>query len=450
MDSVLVVDDDESVRQVFIERLKAGGFNPLEASNGFEAIKILKKSSPVTVFLDLKMPGMDGIETLRKIKSIDSNIPVIIVTGHGDIPAAVESIKLGAYDFIVKPPRFNKLLLTARRAIEKYKLEENLKRLNASMDSSLEYLLGKSPAMKKVIDQINEVAWTDYSLIIQGETGSGKTFIARAIHNLSKRSDNPFVVVDVGAIPETLVESELFGHEKGAFTGAEKKKKGFFEISNNGTLLFDELQNMPPYVQRKLLTAVEEKQVSPVGSTKPLKIDTRIIGTSNSDIIEAVKVKKTFREDLYYRLSEYEIEIPPLRERIEDIAFFANKFYSEASEDLGKQIHGISDDAYAVLADYSWPGNVRELKNVVKRAVLSSNRELKPEHIKIASDNEAGSDIAMLLPDNFSGLTMHEIEKMVIKRTLDMTGNNKSKTATILNINYKTLLRKIEKGNLYN
>jgi DNA-binding NtrC family response regulator len=450
VDCVLIVDDNESVRQVFRDHLKDGGFIPLEASNGFEAIEILRKKSPVTVFLDLKMPGMDGIETLRKIRDIDSNIPVIIVTGHGDIPAAVESIKLGAYDFVVKPPRFNKLLHTARRAIEKYKLEENLKRLNASMDSSLEYLLGKSSAMKKVIEQINEVAWTDFSLIIQGETGSGKTFISRAIHNLSKRADNPFVVVDVGAIPETLVESELFGHEKGAFTGAERKKKGFFEISINGTLLFDELQNMPPYVQSKLLTAVEEKQVFPIGSTNPLKTDARIMGTSNTDILEAVKVKKTFREDLYYRLSEYEIDIPPLRERTEDIAFFANKFYNEASEDLGKQLQGISDDAYNILMDYSWPGNVRELKNVIKRAVLSSNDELGPEHIKIAPNSETSKELAMLSPFNLSGLTMSEIEKMVIKHTLEMTGNNKSKAASILDINYKTLLRKIERGNLNN
>ena len=230
MDKVLVVDDDDLVRRAFVENLKDGGFSPLEASNGAEAIEIFRENTPASVFLDLKMPGIGGMETLQELKKINSKVPVIIVTAHGDIPVAVEAIKSGAYDFIVKPPDFDKLLFTARRAIENFKLEEKLSRLNTSMDSSLEYMLGKSRAMKKVIHQISKIAWTDLSLVIQGETGSGKSYMARVIHNLSKRAACPFVVVDIGAIPETLVESELFGHEKGAFTGAEKKPVGISRL----------------------------------------------------------------------------------------------------------------------------------------------------------------------------------------------------------------------------
>lgn len=446
MDRVLIVDDDDLVRRAFIENLRDGGFSSLEASNGLEAIEIFKENSPASVFLDLKMPGMGGMETLQELKKINSKVPVIIVTAHGDIPVAVEAIKLGAYDFIVKPPDFDKLLLIARRAIENFKLEERIARLNTSMDSSLEYMLGKSPAMRKVIEQINRIAWTDFSLVIQGETGSGKSYMARVIHNLSKRASCPFVVVDIGAIPETLVESELFGHEKGAFTGAEKKKKGFFEIANTGTLLIDELQNMSPLVQSKLLSAVEEKQIIPVGSTSPFKTDVRIIGTSNTDIIKAVREKKTFREDLYYRLCEYVILIPPLRKRTQDIEFLTDKFCSEASDELEKKAVAISDDAYAMLKKHQWPGNVRELKNVIKRAVLFAEGDILPEHVEVALGAAAGTGLdqtTVRQSEDLAGLSMSEIEKIAIKSTLEMTGNNKKKAAASLKIDYKTLLRKI-------
>jgi DNA-binding NtrC family response regulator len=446
MDKVLIVDDDDLVRRAFIENLKDGGFSPLEASSGAEAIEVFKENTPASVFLDLKMPGIGGMETLKELKKINSKVPVIIVTAHGDIPVAVEAIKSGAYDFIIKPPDFDKLLLTARRAIENFKLEEKLTRLNTSMDSSLEYMLGKSRAMKKVIHQINKIAWTDFSLVMQGETGSGKSYMARVIHNLSRRAAYPFVVVDIGAIPETLVESELFGHEKGAFTGAEKKKKGFFEIANTGTLLIDELQNMSSLVQSKLLSAVEEKQIIPVGSTTPLKTDLRIIGTTNTDIIKAVREKKTFREDLYYRLCEYVILIPPLRERSQDIEFLAEKFCNEASDELEKKPVGISGDAYKVLKKHHWPGNVRELKNVIKRAVLFSDGEIMPEHVEVALGATAGpgqEPPSMTHSEELAGLSMSEVEKIAIKRTLEMTGNNKKKAAAALKIDYKTLLRKI-------
>ena len=447
MIKILIVDDDDMVRLALSENMKDGGFYPIEASNGLEAIDIFKKEKPASVLLDLKMPGMDGMQTMRKLKEIDPDIPVIINTAYGDIQTAVNAIKLGAYDFVVKPPDFDRLILTLKRASEKFELSQKVKTLHNKIQSSLEYLLGKSTAMKKVNQQIHQISQSDFSLIIQGETGTGKSFIARTIHNLSPRANGPFITVDIGSIPESLVESELFGHEKGAFTGADKKKKGFFEIAKGGTILIDELQNISPYVQSKLLTAVEERKIYSLGSTTPIDIDVRIIGATNSDIIQAVKKKKSFREDLFYRLSEFIIILPPLREREKDLLFYADKFFIEATEDLNKPVHLISDHAFSLLTSHSWPGNIRELKNVIRRAVLLSDSDtITPEHIEFIGNDmdELQEKEATVTPEKIQGLSMTEVEKVAIKNTLSLTNGNKSKAASILQIDYTTLLRKIK------
>lgn len=369
MNKVLIVDDDKIIRLSLKEILEDNGFSSMEALSGRQAIELFKKEPPDAVLLDLKMPVMDGIETMQELRKIDPDVPVILITAHGDIETAVEAIKLGAYDFIVKPPKFDRLIFTLKKAIEKLELKQKVKDLNHAFETSLEWLLGGSDIIKKIIKQIHLVARSDFSIIIQGETGTGKTTIARVIHDLSKRAKGPFVHVDLGTIPETLVESELFGYEKGAFTGAEEKKKGFFECANGGTILIDEVQNISPHIQGKLLRAVEGKKIFPLGSSGATDIDIRVIAATNIDIKEAVKEKK-FREDLFFRLGEFMITLPPLRERADDILFFAQRFLREAAGEMNKQIYGIADDVLERLVRYPWPGNVRELKNVIRKAVL--------------------------------------------------------------------------------
>ncbi len=444
MNKVLIVDDDKMVRLAISENLKDNGFQTVLAQNGNEAIKLFQQERPAVALIDLKMPGMDGLQTIQELKKIDNDVPMIIVTGHGDVPTAVEAIKLGAYDFFLKPPDINRLILLIKRAAEKHSLDKKVKLLSSEVETSLELILGKSDAIKKVIKQIHQISQSNFSLILQGDTGTGKSFIARTVHNLSKRANGPFVSVDIAAIPETLVESELFGHEKGAFTGAEKKKKGFFEIANNGTLLIDELQNLSPYVQSKLLAAVEERTITPLGSGSPVKTDIRIIGATNKDILSAVKEKKTFREDLFYRLSEFIIYLPPLRERKEDILFHAEKFCMEAAEDLDKPIYAISEGALNLLEGHSWPGNIRELKYVIRRAVLLAEKDsVEPEHIEFL-DRGNGSSVSVMSNNPLPGLSLTEMEKATISKVLGITKGNKTKAAGILQIDYTTLLRKLK------
>lgn len=448
---ILIVDDDRSVRLVLSTILKKNGFIPLEASNGPEGISIFLSEHPVCVLLDLKMPEMDGMQTLDALKKNDPYVPVIIVTGYADIPTAVRTIKLGAYDFLTKPPQVDKLVLTLKRAIEAYSLQIALNQLDDAMLGSLESLFGMSDSMKNVIQQIRQVSKTDFSVIIQGETGTGKSVVAQTIHNLSKRARNPFQSVDVGVIPENLIESELFGHEKGAFTGADRKKTGFFETAQKGTLFIDELENTPPILQSKLLRAVEEKRIYPIGSTKPVEVDVRIIVATNADIKTAVREKR-FREDLFFRLSEYMITVPRLVDRTDDIPFLAMKFITAASMELGKQIRELSKEAADMLVGYPWPGNVRELKNVMRRAVLScEDGVIRPGHIEfIIDDNlsfQNGMSVIIPLKQAASHAT-REAEKEVIKKALTITKGNKSRAARLLEVDYKTLLTKIKDYNI--
>lgn len=444
MNKILVVDDEKVIRANFCEILAIEGFSAVEASCGEEAVGIYRKIRPSAVLLDIKMPGMSGMDTLKELKEIDPKVPVIIITSHGDVPTAVEAIRLGACDFLLKPPDFSSLIIRLKAAIEKRELEQKVEGLNAKIGASIENLLGSSRSMRKVTEQIRQVADSGLSVIIQGETGTGKTFIANIIHNLSERVKGPFVTVDLGAIPETLVESELFGYEKGAFTGAERKKKGYFETADHGTILIDEVQNSSPYLQSKLLRVVEERNVYPVGSTRPTGIDIRIIAATNTEIQLSVKEKK-FREDLYFRLCEFMISIPPLRQRPEDIPFLAGRFCRELARELKKQTPDISEDAAKLLRDYPWPGNIRELKNVIKRAVLlSDSGVLAPEHISFLPSNSPHAILTSTSAGAGTGRSLAEAEKYAILQALTMTEGNKTRTAAILQISYTTLLRKIK------
>lgn len=446
MANILIVDDEEIVRFALSEKLKEHGFSVIEACNGRDAVDICLKEDIDAVLLDLKMPDMNGIETLQELKTHNNDVPVIIVTAHGDIPTAVQAIKLGAYDFIEKPPQISKLIVTLNRAMEKVELEKKIRNLDSTLESSFEWLVGRSSTMKRVISQVKQVAGSDFSIIIQGETGTGKTFLANAIHNLSKRAGREFLKVDISVIPESLVESELFGHLKGSFTGADSQKKGYFEAASGGTLFIDELQNMTPYVQTKFLSAVEDRKIFPLGSTRPVDINVRIIASSNKDLKKSIR-NKELREDLFYRLGEFIITMPPLREHVEDIPFLVRKFLIDATTETGKQIKEIDEAAMVSLYGYQWPGNIRELKNMIRRAVLlSEDGVIKQRDVGfLLREGEKRSENADLFPLRDAVIA---VEKKAIKEALHISGGNKSKAAVMLQIDYKTLLTKIKDYNI--
>jgi DNA-binding NtrC family response regulator len=447
MEKILVVDDDADLRTIVREVLKDGGFSVTEAKDGLSALKLFRAAIPDAVLIDLKMPHMDGIETMKEFGKIDPNVPVIILTGHGDIPTAVEAIKSGAYDFVAKPPEFDRLVFTLRRAIERRSLEKEVERANSAFSSSLEIQFGKSDAIRTVIGQIRQIAGTNFSVIIQGETGTGKSVVAGAIQGLSPRAGKPFVSVDIGLIPDHLVESELFGYKKGAFTGAERDKAGYFETANRGTIFMDELENMSPHVQAKMLSFIEKKKIYPLGGTTAVDLDVRIIAATNKDIKTCVKMKE-FREDLFYRLGEFIVILPPLRERVDDIPLFAQRFVFEAATELNRQIRGITDDGIALLLTHSWPGNLRELKNVMRRATLLTEEDLIHRECIASLIAEQCADKSS--SSAFSPLreAVKELERKLIGETLEKTKGNITRAAKLLDVSYKNLYDKIKEYNL--
>ncbi|MBF0507248.1 MAG: sigma-54-dependent Fis family transcriptional regulator [Nitrospirae bacterium] len=451
-ETILIVDDDSSVRGALAEFLKDAGFRVAEAAGGKEALlAFTNHSHPDLVLLDLVMPEMGGLFVLDKVREIAPNVPIILITGHGDVATAVAAMKLGAYDFLVKPPDVDYLLLIIERALDKVRLTQKIRDMEDNQDLFLQKLLGTFSTLKNVIVDIRRVASSDLSLIIEGETGTGKTFIAHIIHNLSKRSKGPFVTLDVGSIPETLIESELFGYEKGAFTGAEKKKAGYFEMAEGGTLFIDEVQNMPLNLQSKLLKVVEEKKFYPIGGNSTVDTDVRIIVASNSDMSSAVKEKK-FRADLYYRLNEFTIQLPPLRKRADGIASLARTFLSEASMELKKGVTYISDDALDFLMKQPWPGNVRELRNTIRRAVLlCDGNELTMEMVSQCMGETDGRHVKTEwsnLQSQRLPMSLEETEKIAIRVALDQTKGNRTRAAEILQISLNTLRKKIKMYNL--
>ena len=444
-DPILIVDDDRKMRVIMKTLIESSGWTTIEACDGVQALEMYSKERPSVVLLDMLMPKMDGLETLRALKSLDSDLPVIIITAHADVSDAVNAIKIGAYDFIVKPPDLDTLTNIIRRAIEKSKLSRSFRVLDAAIDNSLESLLGSSNGMKKVIEKIRQVAFTDFSIIIQGETGTGKTTVARMLHNMSKRSLNPFVSVDVGNMPEALIESELFGHEKGSYTGAIDKQKGFFEVAAGGTILIDDFQNVPLYTQSKLLRTVEDKKIFPIGARQPVEIDVRIIVATNVDARKAMQENK-LKSDLFFRLCEFTIDIPPLRERIDDIPYLSRNFMLEVAAELNKPMREISGAAIDHLKRYGWPGNVRELKNVIRRAVLIAESDVITEaHLEFLIGGGYGKKIySSLLQRKLPTLKLKELEQIAIEEALEVTFGNKTEAASLLQIDCSTLHRKIK------
>jgi len=446
---VLIVDDERDMRWILSNVLKKHGYRVSEAKDGSGALTALRISTPDLVLLDKKMPGMNGIRVLRQIRKIDPDIPVIILTGYGDIKSAVEATRLGAYDYLTKPFNNDEIILTIGRALEKRKLSLEVKALRQKVGriESLQSMMGTSDEVKRICCQVEKIARTDFTVLLQGETGVGKDLLAHAIHQLSPRVSSAFIAVDCGAIPETLIESELFGYEKGAFTGAHNRKQGQFELALGGTIFLNEIGNLPYQAQGKLLRAIEEKKIRRLGGKRSVEVDVRIIAATNTPLKEHIETGR-FRPELYHRLNEFVIKLPPLRDRKDDIIYLANRFLNEVRVELNKVIKGLSKEAIRNLLAYSWPGNVRELRNVIRRAALLSDGLIEPPHLILGESDIFPADIDKLeriIPlKEAARQAVARTEKTLIKKALRQTKGNKSKAARILQVDYKTLLSKIK------
>jgi DNA-binding NtrC family response regulator len=375
MANILVIDDEKSIRSTLKDILEHEGFSIELASNGQEALEKFSKSQFDAVLCDIKMPGMDGIEVLEKIQDIANDVPVIMISGHGTIDTAVEAIKKGAFDFIEKPPDLNRLLITIRNAMDKSTLITETKVLKQKLGTTQE-MIGESEAMKKVREMIDRVAPTDARILITGDNGTGKELVARLLHEKSSRAVNPFVEVNCAAIPSELIESELFGHEKGAFTSAIKQRKGKFEHANGGTLFLDEIGDMSLSAQSKVLRALQENRITPVGSDKDIEVNVRIIAATNKNLKEEIQ-KNNFREDLYHRISVILIHVPSLNERKEDIPLLAEYFNNQICSEYGITKKIITQEAIDELNKINWTGNIREFRNVLERLIILCDKEIR-------------------------------------------------------------------------
>ena len=432
-EKILIVDDDPDIVEFIQDRLEYYGYDVSVAYDGEEALKKTDDNPPDLVLLDIRMPGIDGIEVLQRITRKYPGILVVMLTAHGTIDVAVESMKKGAHDFLVKPLEENiedKIdAIFDRKKIKKSESERG------KLSHTYDEIIGDSPEIIKVLEQIGKVADTDAPVLILGETGTGKELVAGALHKNSYRAEKPFEVVQCGAIPKDLLESELFGHEKGAFTGAIASREGKFERADGGTLFFDEIGDMPPELQIKLLRGIEQQEFERVGGSRVIKVDVRIIAATNSDLGEAIE-KGEFRSDLYYRLNMITIHVPPLKDRKSDIPKLAEHFLKKYSDAHKPQVRAISRNAMELLMLYNWPGNVRELNNYIGRAVfLAEGDVILPKHLpqELREENQKFSTEITV------GMTLKDIEKELILKTLEAFGGNRTKTAETVGISLRTL-----------
>ncbi len=452
---ILVVDDEYNNTLIIEEDLIEKGYRVYSADNGEEGISIFQKEDPDLVLLDVMMPGIDGIETLKRIKKIDKSKPVIMVSAHATINTAVEAMKIGARDFLLKPVLLEQLSVRIKEILENERLRKENIYLKEALKAKVENtgLYGESDAMKKVKNNIEKIAPANINVMILGESGTGKELVAKAIHNLSGRSNKPFVAINCGAIPRDLVESELFGHEKGAFTGAISKKMGKFQQAHGGTLFLDEIADLSFDSQVKLLRALQEQEVQPIGSNEKIKIDVRVISATNKNLEQLTK-EGNFREDLYFRLNVFPIYIPPLRSRKEDIEILAKYFLADISNREGNLTKTFSKKAMEKLKTYYFKGNIRELQNIVERAYIMADEEViddMPDEImtnSVSNKENHNLDNINNLEDLFiqdgDFIPLYEIEKIAIEKALDYYGYNLSNASRILKIGRDTLYRKIK------
>jgi DNA-binding NtrC family response regulator len=447
---ILVVDDDQIIRDSLCEFLRLEGFEAKGAQSFHQALTELEKQSYHLVFTDVNMPEIDGFELLRVIRKRYPNLVTIIITGYGTIESAVEAIKMGAYDYLTKPIVDDEIRILAKRALEQQALIQENRNLKEQLRSQfgLENIIGHDYKMLKVFDLIEAVADSKATVLISGQSGTGKSLIARSIHHRSERSGNPFVEVSCGALPETLLESEMFGHVKGSFTGAVQNKEGKFLTADGGTIFLDEINSATPGLQMKLLRVIQERQFEPVGSNETKTVDVRVILASNKDLQEEVKAGR-FREDLYYRINVVNIELSPLFERTTDIPLLAESFLRRMCQKHGKEKTGFASETIHYLESYNWPGNVRELENVVERAVvLGKHSQISPDdlpqHILDAAQEK---DAAPFKPKSLRE-ALEDPEKKILEMALRQNNWNRQATAEMLQINRTTLYKKLKRYNL--
>jgi len=441
---VLIVDDDLEMCALLSDVLKKEGLSVFTTGDSLEASKMIKREEFDLIISDLKMKGLEGLDLLEEAKIALPLTPVIIITAFGTIGSAIQAMKMGAFDYITKPFQMDELKLTVKKALENRFLKKEVVRLKKEVESRYQFhlLIGKSASMQKIYDLIARISDTSANVLISGESGTGKELVAKAVHYNGSRKDGPFIAVNCAAIPETLLESELFGYKKGAFTDAKTDKRGLVFEAHEGALFLDEITEMPYTLQAKLLRVIEERKVRPLGDTNSYPIDVRIISATNRNIKSLVKAGR-FREDLYYRLKVIDVDLPSLRERKEDIPLLAKHFLDKFNSELKKGVSGISEDGLKVLLKYSWPGNVRELENVIQRAVtLTQHEVLLPEDLLPSSMEESAEEsFEKALREDY---TVDKLEKEYIRRVLIKVGGNKSRASEILGLDRKTLRRKLE------
>ena len=449
MNKILVIDDEERLCWALEKGLRQEGYQVITATRGKEGLELIQNETPSLVILDLKMPDMDGLEVLVKAKDLIPKLPVIMITAHGSIDTAIEAMKLGAVDYITKPFDLDELKIIVKQALMVSRLLEEVVFLRSELNKKHGRILGNSPAIQEVNSLIERVADSNATVLITGESVTGKEVTALSIHKLSYRRDKSYVPINCAALPESLLESELFGHEKGAFTGAVVRKIGRFELADKGTLFLDEITEMPLSMQVKLLRVLQEREFERVGGTESIKIDVRIIAATNRDPMECIK-NGTFREDLFYRLNVLPIYIPPLRLRTEDIPLLVMHFLQKFNP---SQEQMISPEAVELLMNYEWPGNIRELQNVIERAViLSRGNDIKishlPKEIQKLEHKKNMADLGLILNFPDKGISFDEVERELILKSLEKSSGNQTKAAHLLGLTRSALLYRAQKYQL--
>ncbi|KIH76296.1 two component, sigma54 specific, transcriptional regulator, Fis family [Geoalkalibacter ferrihydriticus] len=436
---ILVVDDEHLIRWSLEQNLSKQGYEVLTSGSGEDALRLIRDESPDLVLLDIQLPGINGLEVLQKAKDLDGELIVIMITALGVLETAVKAMRMGAYDYIGKPFNLDELAITIKKALETGELKREVAHLRSeqSRHFGISNLIGDSRHMQNVLSLIKKVAQSDAStVLVQGESGTGKELVAKAIHYESARADKPFMAINCAAVPETLLESELMGHERGAFTDAKVQKKGLFELSDGGTIFLDEIGDMAMGMQAKLLRVLEERTFRRVGGSKDISVDVRIISATNKDLLEAI-ADKSFRADLYYRLQVIPLFLPSLRERKDDILPLVEHFIAHFNREFGKSVKGVSPMAEKFLLEYPWPGNIRELRNVIERAIILENEEtLLLEHLPQEIVGKAGvlssGPLSFQIPPE--GIDIEEVERELIRQSLELTDGNQSKAAKKLNL----------------
>jgi len=445
---ILVVDDEPEISWAFAKVLGEDGYEILTAKNGKEALTKVEREEPDLVFLDVKLPGMDGIAILRKIKEARHDQLVIMLTGHEDVKTAVEAMKLGAYDYLIKPLPNERLKIIVQHALETTALSRQVNTLSQEISKrvTLDRIIGQSVQMQRVFELVRKVATHDVTVLLRGMSGTGKELIARAIHEESHRREQPFIPIDCATLPETLVESEIFGYERGAFTGALDRKPGRFELAQKGSLFLDEVGNLSPHVQMKLLRVLQEREVERLGGKSAIPVDVRLIAATNMDL-EGLMKRGAFRDDLYHRLNVFTIVLPPLREREGDLEVLSKYFLDRFNRELNKQVQVFSEEAMALMHRYPWPGNVRELENVIKSAVILAEDRILPQHLPaqfLSASVQPQTAARTEALKATSKQAAKEAERELIIKTLLSCHWNKAKAARRLGIDYKTLYNKMK------